>query len=167
MRQTTALVDAAVLRDICHSSILSSTTHYIFLSPLASSSAGLGGLPGGWLRFLSLKDLSSWVSYSSQAILLLLSIYYYNWLGNYQGGPQRSSWVPNNSLLCSHCVTTTQLSSDDHGKLPLHKWLCLSLTADPLAQEVQSAWVAAMALNLMGFLQYPWWKDLCSWKKNL
>lgn len=122
---------------------------------------------GGWLRFLSWKDLSSWLSYSSQAILLLLSICYYNWLDNYQGEPQRSSWLPNNNLLCSHCVTTTQLSSDDYGKLPLHKWLCLSLTVDLLVQKVQSAWVAAVTLNLMRFLQYSWWKYLCSWKQIL
>lgn len=166
MWQTTAFVDAAVLRDTWQS-IPSSATHYIFLSPLASSSAGPGSLPGGWLRFLSWKDLSSWLSYSSQAILLLLSICYYNWLDNYQGEPQRSSWLPNNSLLCSHCVTTTQLSSDDYGKLPLHKWLCLSLTVDLLVQKVQSAWVAAVTLNLMRFLQYSWWKYLCSWKQIL
>lgn len=55
-----------------HSSIPSPATHYRFLSPLASSSSGPGSLPSGWPRFSSLKNLSSWLSYSFQSMTAII-----------------------------------------------------------------------------------------------
>ena len=55
-----------------HSGTLHLLFSYTFPSPLAGTSSGLGGLPGGWHSPLSLSSLSPWPPFLSQAMPAVL-----------------------------------------------------------------------------------------------